>query len=307
MLSLGMLAVCGAGGVFAQTPNTHPATVRPATVRPRTFDTPESAVKALLEAAAKNDTPELTAILGSAAKGILTSGDPGQDQAERQEFSQLAARKNRLERSTLNANVRILLVGDEDWPFPLPLVQTNGRWGFDGERGAIELRARRIGANELDAIEICSGYVAAQDAYAAGKLSGKGTREYARNIMSSPGRKDGLYWPGASTELVPEGFARAVPSVSNRGAKPYHGYFFRVLTEQGANAPGGAHNYLVGGAMLGGFGLVAWPAEYGVSGIQTFIVNHDGEVYEKDFGPPASSLNPPVTRYDPDRSWNAVD
>ncbi len=201
----------------------------------------------------------------------------------------------------------ILLVGDQNWPFPVPLVNTGQRWRFDPSLGSLEVRARRVGANELDAIEICSGYVEAQQAYAAQHRSGAATMEYAKAIVSSPGQKDGLYQPGASPELVPEGFADASVETPGRKAKPYHGYYFRVLREQGPNAPGGPHKYMAGKYMIGGFALVAWPAEYGVTGVHTFIVNEDSLVYEKDLGPQTSTLAPALMRYDPDSSWSRVD
>ena len=177
--------------------------------QPKTFDTPEAAVQALIDATSKNDSHALAAILGSTAQGLLTSGDPQRDQAERSEFAQLANTKHSLEKSSMRANTMVLLVGDQRWPFPVPLIRTKDQWHFDPAAGSIEVRARRVGANELDAIEICAGYVEAQQAFAAGRRSGAATMEYARNIVSSPGQKDGLYAPGASPELVPEGFANA--------------------------------------------------------------------------------------------------
>ncbi|MGD1091173.1 MAG: DUF2950 domain-containing protein [Bryobacteraceae bacterium] len=271
------------------------------------FDSPEAAAQALIDAAAKNDTAQLSKIFGPNGQQILTSGDPGKDQAERQEFSQLVQRKHKLEQSTLNMNVMILTVGDEDWPFPVPLVRTNGKWRFDTTEGKVEMRARRIGANELDAIEICSGYVEAQRAYATKVRDEHGVLEYAQQIMSSSGKNDGLYWPGADA-LVPEGFAAAeVRTGSASKAKPYHGYYFRVLKSQGPDAPGGQHNYASKDSMFGGFALVAWPADYGMTGVHTFIVNQDGMVYERDMGKPQSNLTTSVTRYNPDKSWVPVD
>jgi len=246
-------------------------------------------------------------VLGSNGQGILTSGDAGQDQAERREFAQLASTRHRLEPSTMRAGTMILLVGEEAWPFPVPLVSVDQRWHFDPALGALEVRARRVGANELDAIEICAGYVEAQQAYAAQHRSGAATMEYAKAIVSSPGQKNGLYQPGASPELVPQGFADAAMESPGRKAKPYHGYYFRVLTEQGPNAPGGPHKYVAGQFMIGGFALVAWPAQYGVTGVHTFIVNQDNSVYEKDLGPQTPSLAPALVRYDPDSSWTPVD
>jgi len=293
-----VLAACGSGAAVAQERKT---------ASQKTFDSPEAAVQALIDATSKNDTAELVAVLGSNGQGILTSGDAGQDQAERREFAQLASTRHRLEPSTMRAGTMILLVGEEAWPFPVPLVSVDQRWHFDPALGALEVRARRVGANELDAIEICAGYVEAQQAYAAQHRSGAATMEYAKAIVSSPGQKNGLYQPGASPELVPQGFADAAMESPGRKAKPYHGYYFRVLTEQGPNAPGGPHKYVAGQFMIGGFALVAWPAQYGVTGVHTFIVNQDSAVYEKDLGPQTPSLAPALVRYDPDSSWTPVD
>jgi len=298
ILTVAVLAACGSGAAVAQERKT---------ASQKTFDSPEAAVQALIDATSKNDTAELVAVLGSNGQGILTSGDAGQDQAERREFAQLASTRHRLEPSTMRAGTMILLVGEEAWPFPVPLVSVDQRWHFDPALGALEVRARRVGANELDAIEICAGYVEAQQAYAAQHRSGAATMEYAKAIVSSPGQKNVLYQPGASPELVPQGFADAAMESPGRKAKPYHGYYFRVLTEQGPNAPGGPHKYVAGQFMIGGFALVAWPAQYGVTGVHTFIVNQDNTVYEKDLGPQTSTVAPALVRYDPDSSWTPVD
>jgi hypothetical protein len=271
------------------------------------FDSPQAAVQALMDAADKNDTGQLTSLFGPNGKQLLTSGDPGKDKAEREQFAKLAAAKHELQPSTLNSNVMILTIGMDDWPFPLPIVQGNGKWRFDPAQGKIEMRARAIGANELDAIEICAGYVEAQQAYATQARDQHGMLEYASQIKSSAGKHDGLYWQGSGS-LVPEGFAAAEsrPGSSSK-PKPYHGYYFRVLSSQGPDAPNGEHIYLSKDSMIGGFGLVAWPAEYGVSGIHTFIVNQDGVVHERDMGAPSSNLTPRVTRYNPDKSWLPVE
>lgn len=280
----------------------------PKEIQAKAFDSPDQAVAALIDAAARNDKNALTAILGSAAEDILSSGDATQDEEERREFSRLASAKNHIERSSMDNAAAVVLVGDQDWPFPIPLVRKGQQWHFDAELGAVELLARQIGANELDAIEICIGYVGAQQEYAAQQGSGKGVRAYAQKIMSSPGANDGLYQAGAVREqLVPEGFAKAATSSQDANRKPYHGYFFRVLKEQGENAPGGAHKYVAGGVMIGGFALVAWPAEYGVTGIHTFIVSHDAKVFEKDLGPRTANLVAPIVSYDPDKSWTPID
>ena len=296
LLTMAILAAFGSDAASAQERSTQ-----------KTFDSSEAAAQALISATSKNDSAELAAVLGSNGQGLLTSGDASKDQAERKEFAQLASARHKLERSTMRAGTMILLVGDQDWPFPVPLVQVDQRWHFDGGLGSLEVRARRVGANELDAIEICAGYVEAQQTYAAQHRSGASTMEYAKVITSAPGQKDGLYQPGASQELVPQGFADAAMETPGHKAKPYHGYYFRVLREQGSNAPGGPHKYVAGKFMIGGFGLVAWPAEYGVTGVHTFIVNQDDTVFEKDLGPQTSSLAAAMVRYDPDNSWNPVD
>jgi hypothetical protein len=256
------------------------------TILQKTFDSPDAATQALIDAASKDDTVTLRLVLGSSAKGILTSGDPKQDAVERQEFSRIAQEKHHLERSTINSHVMVLLVGDQDWPFPIPLLHEGEHWRFDPQRGSMEVRARQIGVNELDAIQACAAFVGVQQEYAMKKRTAAGTLEYAETVATSP---------------VPKEFAEAA---GQNPTKPYHGYFFRVLTEQGPNAPGGAHPYKLGKAMIGGFALVAWPANYGVSGVHTFIVNQEGVVYEKDRG--AGSTRP-VTSYDPDPTWMPVD
>jgi Protein of unknown function (DUF2950) len=278
-----------ASGVFAQTPQAAPA--KPASaaqpkVAQKSFDSPEAATEALIDAASKNDVATLRAVLGSSAKGILTSGDPKQDEAERQEFAKIAAQKHHLEKSSMNSHVMVLLIGDQEWPFPIPLFHDGDKWRFDPQRGAMEVRSRQVGANELDAIQACAAFVGVQEAYAAKKRSAAGTVEYAETVANSP---------------VPKEFAEAA---GPNPTKPYHGYYFRVLKEQGPNAPGGQHPYVIGKTMIGGFALVAWPANYGVTGIHTFLVNQMGVVYEKDRG--ARSATPPVS-YDPDATWTPVD
>ncbi|MGP0071440.1 MAG: DUF2950 family protein [Bryobacteraceae bacterium] len=273
--------------VFAQTPVAQSPTAKSAPKAPqKTFDSAEAATQALIDAASKNDVATLKLVLGSTAKGILTSGDPKQDEAERQEFAKIATEKHHLEKSSMNSHIMVLLIGDQDWPFPVPLLHDGNVWRFDPQRGSVEVRARQIGANELDAIQACAAYVGVQDAYAAKKRSAAGTPEYAQTVASSQ---------------VPKEFAEAAGPNPTR---PYHGYYFRVLKQQGPNAPGGQHPYVLGKAMIGGFALVAWPAQYGISGIHTFIVNQDGVVYEKDRGAQSAT---PVTSYDPDASWSPVD
>ncbi len=271
------------------------------------FDSPEDAAKAIIDAADAHDTARLSAILGPQAKGILSTGNPTRDTGEQTEFARLARAKHHIEIAPIDANRAILSIGDDDWPFPVPIVRTNGKWSFDASDGMVEMRARRIGAHELDAIEICHGYVLAQRKYASEDRDKDGMLEYAPHLMSSPGKHDGLYWEGAKEPLVPEAFARAEWDVAGKDAKPYHGYYFRVLEKQGSNAPGGEHNYAVKNKLIGGFGLVAWPAEYGVTGIHTFIVNQDGVVFQKDIPPVPGKPAPPITSFDPGNSWRPLD
>jgi len=194
----------------------------------------------------------------------------------------------------------VLSIGDEDWPFPVPIVRSNGKWSFDASSGKVEMEARKIGTHELDAIEICAGYVDAQKKYASEVHGKDGILKYAAHMKSAAGVSDGL------APLVPQGLIDATWDGQKNALKPYHGYYFRILDGQGPNAPGGAHNYMVKNMLMGGFGLVAWPAQYGVTGIHTFIVNQDGVVYQKDIAPPSAGAPLPITRYDPDPSWMPV-
>lgn len=287
-LTLCVLAICGSAAAQTQ----------------KTFPSAEAAADALIDAAQMRDTGQIASLFGSQGRNVLMTGDAERDKGEMTEFAQLAQTKHELQPDPMNHDRMILIVGSQDWPFPVPIVRTNGQWRFDAAQGALEMRARRIGANELDAIEICSGYVDAQRKYATVDHNGDGIYEYAQRIMSTPGKQDGLYWTGASQPLVPQRFAEA--SVASN-PRPYHGYYFRVLKSQGTDAPEGEHNYLAKTSMIGGFGLVAWPAQYGVTGVQTFIVNQDGVVYEKDMGKPVSPLVPPVTSFNPDKAWTPVD
>ncbi len=272
------------------------------------FSSAEAAAQAVIDAAAGHDSVRLSAILGPRATGILTSGNAAQDRTEQAEFARLARARHRLEVSPINPNRAILAIGDEDWPFPVPIRRVNGKWSFDASETPAEMRARRIGADELDAIEICHGYVDAQMKYASEDRDRDGMLEYAPRLMSKPGRQDGLYWEGENEPLIPEGFARAAgDDVGKVAAKPYHGYYFRVLSGQGPSAPGGAHNYFIKGKLVGGFGLVAWPAEYGITGIHTFIVNQDGVVYQNDIAPVQGKPPVPITRFDPDQSWDLAE
>jgi hypothetical protein len=208
-----------------------------------------------------------------------------------------------------NSRRAFLLIGEEDWPFPVPLVKTGTKWFFDSKAGQQELLYRRVGANELDAIEICHGYVEAQEEYATEKRSLYEVNQYAQRIISSPGKQDGLAWQNADGSWggpVGENIARAIEQGYTSSSEPYHGYFFKILKGQGPSAPLGEIDFVVKGVMIGGFALVAAPAEYGVTGVRSFIVSHDGVVYEKDLGPNTLDEFKKMERFNPDKSWTPV-
>lgn len=271
----------------------------------KTFDTPDAAAQAVIAAAEKNDAAELNAIFGTNNKAILSTGDPKQDAEERAQFARVARAKHHIEKDPMNLHRVILDIGPEDWPFPVPIVEKDGKWSFEPVQGEIEVKARRIGANEIDIIDVCAGIVEAEKEYAKVDWDKDGILEYAEFLISTPGKSDGLF--SASQERIPKALAEAEVR-AGRKAVPYHGYYFRVLTSQAAAQHGGTHNYMVKARhMMGGFALVAWPSEYGVTGIHTFVVNQEGVVYEKDLGKPASNLTPPVKTFGPDKSWSRVD
>ncbi|MGD0581143.1 MAG: DUF2950 domain-containing protein [Bryobacteraceae bacterium] len=251
----------------------------------RTFATPREAIQATIDAAEQNDTAALLQIFGPAGKDIIESGDPAQDKDHRAEFASSAREKLQIEEDLYTPDRVTFAVGADEWPFPVALIQKDGKWQFDSASGRIEILARRIGRNELNAMDVCRGYAEAQLEYAAQAHDGDPILKYAQRIVSTPGKQDGLYSVGVADTLVSKAFAEAAAArqaTVGKAPEPYHGYYFRMLKSQGPDAAGGAFDYLVNGKMIGGFALVAWPAEYGVSGIGTFIINHDGVVYEKD-------------------------
>jgi len=282
------------------------------TVAQKTFPSADAAVAALIDDLRSENLGDLMAILGPGAERLLDSGDPVADHHGRERFVASYDEAHHLEE---NPNGAVLVVGKEDWPAPIPLRKVGDLWSFDTKSGEQQIIDRRIGRNELDTIQTMLAYVDAQQDYADWTRQQTGTAEYARRIVSRPGMHDGLYWPAAEGEpespmgpLVAEareqGYRR---SAAPHGRLPYHGYFFKVLTAQGNNAPGGAADYIVRGKMIGGYGLVAWPAKYGDSGVMTFIVNHDATVYQKNLGPNTAALAEAMTRYDPDPSWQKVE
>jgi hypothetical protein len=275
----------------------------------QTFATPQEAAQALVAAAEHNDTAALLKVLGPGSKDIVESGDPAEDKNSRAEFVERAHAKTDVEIGPGNPDRAVLVVGQNDWPFPVPLSRQDGRWHFDAVRGRTEILARRIGRNELAAIEVSRGFVEAQMQYAARDRNADGTLQYAPKIIATAGKKDGLYWEGEADNLVPKAFADAAAAMFAQGKKPvpYHGYYFHILKAQGPDAAGGAMDYVVKGKMIGGFAMVAFPAEYGVSGVQTFLVNHRGLVYEKDLGSATGTLARQMVRFNPDKTWKAVE
>ncbi len=284
------------------------ATISASAVGPRSFDTPQQAVDGLIDAAEKFDVSALLQIFGPGGEDIVLSGEYPQDEQHAANFVAEAHEKKSVSVDPKSGNRAFLLVGDEDWPFPVPIVKRGDKWFFDGKAGRQELLYRRIGANELDAIAICHGYVEAQHEYALQKREGYEVNQYAQRIISTPGTQDGLAWQDADGSWagpIGEKVAHAIEHGYNRG-EPYHGYFFKILKGQGPAAPLGEMDFVVKGVMIGGFALVAAPAEYGVTGVKTFIVSHDGVVYEKDFGPKSLAEFQKMERFNPDKSWAPV-
>ena len=218
--------------------------------------------------------------------------------------------KKFVERDLSKPNLAILSIGELDWPLPIPIVKKDGKWFFDSKQGRQELLDRRIGTNELDTIEVCHGFVEAQMEYASVYHDSSEQLQYAQRIISTPGKQDGLYWrnaDGSSAGPIGEAIAKALEEGYTSKSEPYHGYFFKVLKAQGPAAPLGDLDYVVNGAMIGGFALVAWPAEYRVTGVKTFMINHAGIVYQKDLGPETAKLASSITRYNPDKTWQHTD
>ena len=271
------------------------------------FSTPDAAVEALVAAAKRGDSKGIVSILGPGSEELISSGDPVEDANVRQEYLAAYDAQHRI---VSESGKSILVIGQNDWPFPIPLVQKDGQWTFDTTAGREEVLARRIGRNELAAMKTALAYYDAQNEYADMNKDQTGQAVYAQKIISSPGKKDGLYWPTSGSE--PDSpLGEAIAAATKRGfrvgvGEPYHGYYYKILTSQGADAPGGAVDYIVRGNMIGGFGLVAYPAEYGNSGIMTFIINNDGDIYEKDLGPGTSRIASRMTSFNPDHTWRKV-
>lgn len=310
LLSFLMLALTCAA-VVAQTARQQSVSAPSAAAaeKQRGFATPQAAAEALINAAESYDIPTLLEIFGPEGKDLVASADPVRDKNRAREFVAMAREKHSI---TVNQSRATLLVGNEDWPVPVPIVKKSGKWYFDGKAGRQEILYRRIGANELDAIRICRGYVEAQKLYASAVHDASGIHQYAQKLISTPGKQDGLFWnnpDGSAGGPISRPIAQAIQegySTTSTPPSPYHGYIFKVLKGQGPAAPLGQLDFVIKGAMIGGFALVAVPAQYRVTGVKTFIVSHDGIVYQRDLGPDSLKIVQQMERYNPDKSWQVT-
>ena len=280
-----------------------------ATAAQKSFASPEAGITALVEAVKANDQPMLGAILGPHGKTLISSGDTVADQQYREAFIKAYNEANKL---VFEGDTQaVLVIGQDEWPMPIPLVKSPAGWRFDTPQGEKEILTRRIGRNELAAIQVCLAIMDAAHEYAALDVDGDGIPEYARQFVSTPGKRDGLYWETQGNEpLSPLGPLLAAATsegyTNSRPLAPYHGYFYRILTKQGKDAPGGAYDYLFKGHMIGGFAVIAYPARYGASGIMSFMVNQDGLVYEQNLGKNTTAIASKMTTFNPDASWRQV-
>jgi len=274
------------------------------------FATPKEAADSLIAAAETYDVAALKEILGPDGEDIVSSQDPVMDKNRAMEFAAQAKKKTAITKDPDNPNRAVLTIGEDKFPVPIPIDKNNGKWAFNTKVGREEVINRRVGANELDAIEICLGYVEAQEEYALEKHDDSKVNQYAQKIISTPGKHDGLAWKnedGTWGGPVGEEIAKAIAQGYSEKSQPYHGYFFKVLKGQGPAAPMGEMDFVVEGAMIGGFALAAAPADYRVTGVQTFIVGPDGVVYQKDLGPDTLKQFQQMERFNPDESWQATE
>jgi Protein of unknown function (DUF2950) len=280
------------------------------TTAPKAFDTPQQAAEALINAAGAYDVPELMAIFGPDGKDFVASADPVEDKNNAAAFATEARAKNSISIDPAKPTRAIIIVGEEQWPMPVPLIKKNGKWYFEAKSGRQEILFRRIGANELDAIQVCRGFVDAQKEYALQIHDDSGVNQYAQRIFSTPGKQDGLYWQnpdGTSGGPIGDAVAKALEEGYSIGKSGFHGYYFKILKGQGPAAHLGRLDYVIEGIMIGGFALVAVPAEYRVTGVKTFIVSNDGIVYQKDLGPDSLNIVKKMDLYNPDSTWHPTD
>jgi hypothetical protein len=273
----------------------------------KAFATPQAAADALIAATENYDAAQLTEVLGPDGAEIAQTGEPARDKEMANAFAAQARAKMRLAENKTKTRAT-MIVGDEDWPFPIPIEKLGTKWYFDTKAGKLELLKRRVGRNELDAIQICRGYVEAQNEYAVSKKV-NGVNQYAQRIISTEGQQDGLAWKnpdGTWDGPIGQKIAEAITRGYTNRNEPYHGYFFKVLKGQGPAAPLGELDYVIKGAMIGGFALLASPAQYRNTGVKSFMVSQDGVVWEKDLGPKTMELFQSIDRFNPDRTWTAV-
>ena len=302
-----LVVLAGTSTANGQTSSTSSSS---STAQQKMFATPQQAAEALIAAAKTYDLPTLTQILGSDAEDLLASEDPVRDKNNAAEFATKASQKTEVKVDPKNATQAAVLVGDDDWPLPIPIKKKGNDWYFDTKAGREEMLLRRIGSNELDAIEICRGYVDAQLEYAMEKHDNAEVNQYAQKVISTPGKHDCLVWRNPDGTLggpIAEPIADALQQGYTDKSQPYHGYFFKILKGQGSAAPLGQMNFVVEGAMIGGFALAAAPAEYRVTGVQTFIVSYEGVVYQKDLGPDTLKIFREMELYNPDKTWRSTD
>lgn len=293
---------------------TAPATAKPATAAPASpkgmaFDTPQQAADAVIAAAADFDVSKLDAIFGPDGDDFIAGGDEVQNKNKAVDFAQEAKTNHSISMDPAKPNRATIIVGEEQWPFPVPLVKVNGKWYFDSKAGREAILYRRIGGNELDAITVCRGYVEAQREYSLTIHDDSGVNQYAQKIFSTPGKQDGLYWKnedGTSAGPIGDTVAKALEEGYSIGQGGFHGYYFKILKGQGSAAPMGKLDYVIEGIMIGGFALAAVPAEYRVTGVKTFIVSNDGIVYQKDLGPDSLNIVKNMELYNPDHTWQAT-
>lgn len=307
VMGLWMVAACYGLAAFpynqSQSPKKTPDSQKAAQ---KQFHTPQEAADALIQAAGVYNVSELEQILGPTSEDLVSTEDPVRDKNLAAAFAAKARQKEAVDIDPKNPARAILSVGDDSWPLPIPIVKRNGKWMFDTKAGHEELLFRRIGANELDAIEICRGYIEAQKEYSLEKHDGAEVNQYAQRVISTPGKHDGLVWRNSDGTLegpVSEGIAKALAEGYTDRSQPYHGYYFKILKGQGPAARLGQMDFVVNGAMIGGIALAAAPAQYRVTGVKTFIVGYDGIVYEKDFGPDTLQNFRSMDRFNPDKTW----
>ena len=301
---------CSLAATLRAAPQTKAATTTAAQPQEKAFATARQAADAMILAAKNDDVPALLEIFGPDGKDFVSTEDDVQDKNSRAAFAALAQEKMHVDTDPHNPNRAIVSVGNDDWPIPVPIVKQGGKWHFDSKAGRAEILNRHIGENELDAIAICRGFVEAQEDYAEQVHDGSGVNQYAQRIISAPGKQDGLAWQnpdGSWGGPVGESVAKALEEGYGDRAKPFHGYYFKVLKGQGPAAPLGQLDYVIEGAMIGGFALVAVPAEYGVTGVMTFMVSYDGVVYQRDLGPDSLNTVKQMERYNPDNTWHRTD